>query len=82
MPKKNTSITSFEEDLKKLEEIVQNLESGLKLEDAMKTYEEGIKISLRLEMILTEAEKKVYEVKNVKRLSENKDDDFDLDLFE
>jgi exodeoxyribonuclease VII small subunit len=40
------SKTTFEQSMKKLEQIVQELESGdLPLEEAMQKFEEGIKLS-------------------------------------
>ncbi len=50
----------FETALKKLENIVENLENGdLSLEDALKQYEDGVKMADLCTKRLTEAEKKV-----------------------
>ncbi|OPX36014.1 MAG: exodeoxyribonuclease VII small subunit [Desulfobacteraceae bacterium 4484_190.1] len=50
----------FEDAMKKLEEIVQNLESGdLPLEDALNVFEEGTKLSKFCSSKLEEAEKRV-----------------------
>lgn len=50
----------FETALKKLEDIVQNLENGdLSLEAALKQYEEGVRMADICSKKLTEAEKKV-----------------------
>lgn len=50
----------FEEALKKLESIVESLESGdLPLEKALKSYEEGVKMADLCSKKLTEAEKRV-----------------------
>lgn len=50
----------FETALKKLEQIVENLESGdLSLEEALKAYEEGVKMADACTKRLTEAEKRV-----------------------
>ncbi|MBT8350483.1 MAG: exodeoxyribonuclease VII small subunit [Deltaproteobacteria bacterium] len=52
--------TTFEQSMKKLEQIVQELESGdLPLEDAMKKFEEGIKLSSLCSEKLDETEKKI-----------------------
>lgn len=52
--------TTFEQSMKKLEQIVQELESGdLPLEDAMKKFEEGIKLSSMCSEKLDETEKKI-----------------------
>jgi len=50
----------FETALKKLENIVKNLENGdLSLEDALKQYEEGVRMADFCTKRLTDAEKKV-----------------------
>ena len=50
----------FESALKKLETIVQNLESGdLSLEQALKQYEEGVKMADICTKRLSEAQKRV-----------------------
>ena len=50
----------FEQALKKLEQIVENLEGGdLGLEDALKQYEEGVRMADFCSKRLTEAEKRV-----------------------
>ena len=51
---------NFEENMKQLEGIVQELESGkLNLDDSMKKFEEGIKISKKCSSYLEKAEKKI-----------------------
>jgi len=51
---------TFEQSMKKLEQIVQELESGdLPLEDSMKKFEEGIKLSSLCSEKLDETEKKI-----------------------
>jgi exodeoxyribonuclease VII small subunit len=55
-----TKEVPFETALKKLENIVENLENGdLSLEDALKQYEEGVRMANICTKRLTEAEKKV-----------------------
>ena len=50
----------FEPALKKLEGIVEKLETGdLSLEEALKAYEEGVRLADACQKRLTEAEKKV-----------------------
>jgi exodeoxyribonuclease VII small subunit len=50
----------FEESLKKLESIVENLEKGdLPLEDSIKLFEEGVGLSAACKKELDEAEGKV-----------------------
>jgi exodeoxyribonuclease VII small subunit len=55
-----TPTPSFEEALKKLEEIVQRLERGeLSLEESLTCYEEGIRLSRFCHTKLEEAERKI-----------------------
>lgn len=50
----------FEDAMKRLEKIVQNLEGGdLPLEDALKAFEEGMRLAKFCSHKLEEAEKKV-----------------------
>ena len=50
----------FEEDLKKLQKIVEDLSSGkLTLGESLKKYEEGIKLAEGCSQTLQEAERKV-----------------------
>ena len=50
----------FEEALKGLEKIVEELESGkLSLDDSLKKYEEGVKLSLFCHKTLQAAQKKI-----------------------
>ena len=51
---------NFEEQIKKLEHLVAQLETGnLSLEDSIKAYEEGVKIAQNCQMTLKNAEQKV-----------------------
>lgn len=68
---------SFEDALKRLETIVEELESGeLSLEDSIARYEEGMKLSRRLTQTLDEAEKRI------ERLVENDDGTTDTEPME
>lgn len=50
----------FEDALKRLEEIVKELEKGdLQLDDALKMFEEGVKLSRKCLEVLDNAEKRV-----------------------
>ncbi|MFN8588216.1 MAG: exodeoxyribonuclease VII small subunit [Candidatus Eisenbacteria bacterium] len=61
---------SFEDAMKRLETIVEELEGGqLSLEDSIARYEEGVKLSRRLTHTLDEAEKRI------ERLVEAEDED-------
>lgn len=52
--------TNFEDKMKELEKIAEELENGdLNLDESMKKFEEGMKISKECTKILDEAEKKI-----------------------
>ncbi len=54
---------TFEQAMKRLEEIARSLETGdISLEDSIKTYEEGIKLIEFCQTKLNEAEKKVQKL--------------------
>ncbi len=56
---------SFEQALKRLEEIVETLEAGnISLEDSIKIYQEGISLSKSCSVMLEEAEGKVMAIMN------------------
>lgn len=66
----------FEDAFKKLEKIVEELESGkLSLDDSLKRYEEGVKLSRSCHKTLQAAQKKV-------QLLSKKGDDWQLKNFE
>lgn len=51
---------NFEENIKKLEEIANELEKGnLNLDESVKKFEEGMKISKECSQMLEQAEKKI-----------------------
>jgi exodeoxyribonuclease VII small subunit len=67
----------FEEALKKLEKIVEDLEKGdLSLDDALKKYQEGIELSRLCNMRLESAKKKID------ILAKNKKGEFELKPLE
>ena len=69
---------TFEDQIEKLEQIVQELEKGdLSLEDSVNKFEEGIKISKECNKTLEEAEKKITIL--VKEQEEVKEEDFKID---
>lgn len=64
----SAALPSFEEALRRLESIVEELEGGeLSLEDSIARYEEGMRLSRGLTQKLDEAEKRI------ERLVENPD---------
>ncbi len=66
----------FEDALKKLEKIVEDLEKGdLSLDEALKKYQEGVELSRACNQRLDNAKKKI-EV-----LTKNKKGDFELRPF-
>ena len=75
------SDTKFEDELKRLEEVVTELEKGPGIEEAIKLYEEGMKLSQHLEKRLQDIERKVYQVKNIEKLATGEDTKLELDLF-
>jgi exodeoxyribonuclease VII small subunit len=65
--------TRFEEALKKLEKIVEELENGgLSLDEALKKYQEGIELSRLCTQRLESAKKKID------TLTKNKKGEFEL----
>ena len=67
---------SFEDDIKKLQKIVEELSGGkLTLGDSLKKYEEGIKLGASCSQSLEEAERKVEALMK-------KDGKYYLDKFE
>lgn len=56
-------MASFEENLKKLEDIVNKLEKGdAPLEESIKMFEEGVKLTNTLQKTLDDAEGKISTV--------------------
>lgn len=67
---------TFEEDLKKLQKIVEELAGGkITLGEALKKYEEGVKIAQACSQALTDAQRKV-------ELLMKKDEKFSLEKFD
>lgn len=73
--------TLFEEDLKKLQKIVEELSSGkINLGESLKKYEEGVKIAQSCSLTLAEAQRKVeLLMKKDGKISLEKFDDTDLE---
>ena len=56
MNKKTTKISNFEDDLKKLQSILDDIESDkLTLEDSIQKYKEGMELSKKCQEALNEA---------------------------
>lgn len=72
---------AFEEDLKKLQKIVEELASGkITLGESLKKYEEGVKIAQSCSQILADAQRRVeLLMKKDGKLSLGKFDDPDIE---
>ena len=56
MTKKNNNISSFESDLKKLQDILEDIESDkLSLEQSIEKYKEGVELSKKCQKALDDA---------------------------
>lgn len=72
-------MTNFEEKLKALEELTDDIKrSDISLEDALKDFEEGIKIAKNLEKQLDKMESKIQILMNS---PENVEADPQMELF-
>ena len=61
--KKDNEISSFENDLKSLQKILEDIEKDdLSLEMMIKKYQEGVEISKKCQKTLQEAEQKIKEI--------------------
>ena len=61
--KKDNNISSFENDLKSLQKILEDIEKDdLSLEMMIKKYQEGVEISKKCQKTLQEAEQKIKEI--------------------
>lgn len=68
---------NFEKSIERLEQIVEDLESGnLSLDDSIKVFKEGVELSKKCHKKLTEAETKV------KQLIKNENGEFEMKLFD
>ena len=62
MAKKNANLSNFEKDLKKLQDILDNIESDeLSLEESIEKYKEGVELSKKCQKALEDA-KQIIEV--------------------
>ena len=56
MAKKNANLSNFESDLKKLQDILDNIESDeLSLEESIEKYKEGVELSKKCQKALEDA---------------------------
>lgn len=69
---------NFEESMKKLEDIVTELENGnLNLDESVKKFEEGMKVAKQCNTILEDAEKKITIL--LEKDGELKEENFDAE---
>ena len=67
MNKKSNKISNFEEDLKKLQSILDDIESDkLTLEDSIQKYKEGMELSKKCQDALDEAKQVIKVLENEK----------------
>lgn len=82
MKNKKAESISFEDQLARLEEIVQTLDDGTApLEELLSLYEEGMKLTENCRTYLESAEQRITEIKksspDFKRLVSNEDEELD-----
>ena len=71
---------NFEDSMKKLEEIVTELENGnLNLDESVSKFEEGMKIAKQCNNILEDAEKKITIL--LEKDGELKEEKFDIEVI-
>ena len=67
MTKKNNNISSFESDLRKLQEILDDIESDkLSLEQSIEKYREGVELSKKCQKALDDAKQIIKVLDNEK----------------
>ena len=67
MVKKNTNLSNFESDLKKLQNILEDIESDkLSLEESIEKYREGVELSKKCQKALDDAKQIVKVLDNEK----------------
>ena len=67
MAKKNTNLSSFESDLKKLQNILEDIESDkLSLEESIEKYKEGVELSKKCQKALEYAKQIIKVLDNEK----------------
>ena len=67
MAKKNTNLSNFESDLKKLQDILDDIESEeLSLEESIEKYKEGVELSKKCQKALEDAKQIIKVLDNEK----------------
>ncbi len=67
MAKRNTNLSNFESDLKKLQDILDEIESDkLSLEESIEKYKEGVELSRKCQKALEDAKQIIKVLDNEK----------------
>ena len=67
MAKKNTNLSNFENDLKRLQDILDDIESDkLSLEESIEKYKEGVELSKKCQKALEDAKQIIKVLDNEK----------------
>ena len=67
MPKKNTNLSKFERDLKKLKDILDDIETDkLSLEESIEKYKAGVELSKKCQKALEDAKQIIKVLDNEK----------------
>ena len=67
MVKKNTNLSNFESDLKKLQNILEDIESDkLSMEESIEKYREGVELSKKCQKALDDAKQIIKVLDNEK----------------
>ena len=67
MAKKNTNLSNFESDLRKLQDILEDIESDkLSLEESIEKYREGVELSKKCQKALDDAKQIIKVLDNEK----------------
>ena len=67
MAKRNTNLSNFESDLKKLQDILDEIESDkLSLEESIEKYKEGVELSKKCQRALEDAKQIIKVLDNEK----------------
>ena len=64
--KSKTSLSTFEKDLKAMQDLLDDIESkDLSLDEVIQKYKQGIQLSKKCQKALEEAEQKIKEVSDI-----------------
>ena len=64
--KSKTNLSTFEKDLKAMQDLLEDIESkDLSLDEVIQKYKQGIQLSKKCQKALEEAEQKIKEVSDI-----------------